>query len=502
MLLITAIAWGMNSYAQAQETPVQESAAPVAENLTAQIDTLIQANHLGPWAPLSSDSEFLRRLYLDLLGRIPSVTEARAFLADSSPEKRNALVDALLQSPEHSRRMATVLDIMMMERRSDKAVPTPEWRQYLFTSYHSGKPFTQLAAEILGANGVDPAQRPQAKFYLDRDAEPNLVTRDVGRIFFGMDLQCAQCHNHPLIDSYYQSDYYGIFAFVSRNFEFTQEDQNKRIVLAEKAEGEVDFKSVFTGDIGRTLPQLPGETELTEPSFPPGEEYEVKPADKVIPVPKYSRRAKFAELVATGTNRAFRRNIANRTWAFMMGRGLVNPVDLHHLDNLATHPELLDLLSDTLANRNFDLKSLISDIVRTEAYQRSFQMPEDLMMAVDPVLAQLPQREAQVQELTNTVKEATAAQTAAQEALAPAFKTATEKAQEALTARSAATETRKAFDTAMAAVTEAMTMAAAKQDVLATVKAAADQAQAAVQKLPNEPELAQAAEKFVARATQ
>ncbi|MEX0727825.1 MAG: DUF1549 domain-containing protein [Planctomycetaceae bacterium] len=496
LMLATAVSWGMASSVAAQATP-----AP-AESLTAPIDALINANHLGPAAPPASDADFLRRLYLDLLGRVPSVTEARAFLADTSPEKRNSLVDTLMQSPEHSRRMATVLDIMLMERRGDKAVPTPEWRQYLFASYQSGKPYHQLAAEILGANGIDPAQRAQAKFYLDRDAEPNLITRDVGRVFFGMDLQCAQCHNHPLIDSYYQSDYYGLFAFVSRNFEFTQEDQNKRIVLAEKADGEVDFKSVFTGDYGRTLPKLPGDPELTEPSFPPGEEYEVKPADKVIPVPKYSRRAKFAELVAAGTNRAFQRNIANRTWAFMMGRGLVNPVDLHHLDNLATHPELLDLLSDTLAARNFDLRSLIRDIAKTQAYQRSFQMPEDLMMQIDPVLAQLPQVEANVQMIAETVKQATAAQTAAQEALSPAFKTATEKAQEALNSRAAAVESRKAVDTATAAVSEAKTMVTVKQDVFNAVKAAADQAQAAVQKLPNEPELAQAAEKFVARAAQ
>ncbi|MFN0197449.1 MAG: DUF1549 domain-containing protein [Planctomycetaceae bacterium] len=494
--LVVAIAWGVPSSARAQET------APVTDNLSARIDELIAANRIGPLAPPASDAEFIRRLYLDLVGRVPSITEVRTFLADATPEKRNILIDQLISSPEHARRMSIFLDISMMERRGDTNVPTAEWRQYLFTSYQSGKPFHQMAAEILGANGIDPAQRGQAKFYLDRESEPNLITRDVGRVFFGIDLQCAQCHNHPLIESYHQTDYYGLFAFVSRNFPFAQEDQNKRIVLAERAEGEVDFKSVFTGDIGRTLPRLPGDVEVAEPSFPPGEEYEVKPADKVIPVPKYSRRAKFAQLVAEGKNRAFQRNISNRIWGFMMGRGLINPVDLHHLDNLSTHPDLSTLLADELAKRNFDVRSLIRDIARTQAYQRAFQMPADSLLQIEPVIAQLPQIEAKVQEVNQLVAQSVQGMEAAQAAFNPVFKTATDKAQEALNARAAASETRKAVDAALAAVAEVKTQLTAKQDVHVSVKAAADQALAAVQKLPNEPELAQAAEKFNARAAQ
>lgn len=501
LMLAIGVMLGVASAAIAQETPAQDATAS-ADNLTSQIDALVNANHMGPVAPQSTDAEFLRRTYLDLIGRVPSVAESRAFLADESPEKRSALIDALLQSPVHARRMAIVLDIMMMERRGGKHVPDAEWRQYLFTSYQSGKPYNQLAAEILGADGVDPAHRAPAKFYLDREAEPNLVTRDVGRVFFGMDFQCAQCHNHPLIFSYLQSDYYGIYAFVSRNYLFTQEDKDKRVVLAEKADGEVDFKSVFTGDIGRTLPKLPGGQELVEPSYPPGEEYEIAPADKVLPKPKYSRRAKFAELISAGQNRAFQRNIANRIWTFLMGRGLVDPVDLHHLDNLATHPELLDLLSDTLVARNYDIKSLIRDIAKTQAYQRSFQMPDDLMMQAEPIIAKLSEVEAKVAELQEASSQASSAQSTAESALTPAFDAATEKAQEALNARAAAAETRKAFDAASAAVNDAKNAVAAKEDVLTTVKAAADQSQAAVQKLPEDKELAAAAEKFVARATQ
>src|SRR5207244_10957081 len=97
---------------------------------------------------------------------------------------------------------------------------------------------------------------------LDRDAEPNAVTRDIGRLAFGMDLQCCQCHDHPLIDDYYQNDYYGLFAFVHRTGLFT-DPKSKAIQLTEKAEGEASFKSVFTGaGSDRAVPRLPKGAEI------------------------------------------------------------------------------------------------------------------------------------------------------------------------------------------------------------------------------------------------
>src|SRR5688572_33474647 len=99
---------------------------------------------------------------------------------------------------------------------------------------------------MVAADGADASLRPAARFVLDRDAEPNLVTRDIGRLVFGMDLQCCQCHDHPLIDDYYQDDYYGLFAFVQRTSLFT-DAKTKVVQLGEIADGEASFKSVFTG---------------------------------------------------------------------------------------------------------------------------------------------------------------------------------------------------------------------------------------------------------------
>ena len=141
----------------------------------------------------------------------------------------------------------------------------------------------------------------------------------MGRIFFGRDLQCTQRHDHPIINSYFQADYHGLLAFLNRGALFT-DPKDKKVYFAEKAEGDVAFRSVFDPDAkGDTRPRLPGGLQLAEPTFAAGEEYTVKPADGVRPVPKYSRRAKLAEEATSGANRAFNENIANRLWRSCWG---------------------------------------------------------------------------------------------------------------------------------------------------------------------------------------
>lgn len=418
-----------------------------AEPLHARVDRIIDATRIGPQAGLCSDEVFLRRVYLDFTGVIPPAEEARAFLADSSPDKRTKLVDRLLGSPEYVRHMTDVFSVMLMERRSDP----DNWRAYLTSSFEQNRPWNRMAAEILGADGVDPEGQGPVNYYIARGVEPNLMTREVGRMFFGMDLECAQCHNHPLIDDYLQRDYYGIFAFLSRTYQFTVD--KKPPVLAEKAEGDANFESVFTGIKGSTLPRLPGEGELNEPSFKKGEEYKVKPDPKqknVRPVPSYSRRARLSELAARGENLAFRRNIANRLWAQMMGRGLVHPPDLHHSDNPPSHPELLDLLAGEFAAMKFDIRAFLRELALTKVYQRSVALPANLTeqaKTMAPRLTELGSEQARLEaqgaamdkqveaaeterefvraeliELDDESKKATAAVASAKKAMAPLVK--------------------------------------------------------------------------------
>jgi hypothetical protein len=320
----------------------------------------------------ASDAEFLRRIYLDLTGTIPSASEARVFLNDRSPGKRTALIDRLLAGPEYARHLAVVFDVALMERLPDKHVPHGEWLEYLRSSFAANKPWDLLAREILSSDGVDPKTRPAAKFILDRDAEPNVLTRDISRLFLGTNLQCCQCHDHPRIDDYKQAHYYGLLAFLNRTSLLV--DQNlKKAVLSEKADGEVTYQSVF--DPAKTTkssgPRVPDGPPLKEPTLEKGKEYVVAPTPKTHAVPRYSRRALLGPTLARADNEAFKRNIANRLWALMMGRGLVHPLDLDHSTNPPSHPELLKLLADDIAARKFDMRGFLRELALSQAYQRS-----------------------------------------------------------------------------------------------------------------------------------
>jgi len=360
---------------------VPSAGLSAAEPLHVEVDRLVAESPLGLVSEPSGDGEFLRRLYLAMVGRIPSVEETRSFLNDKSPAKRTAAVDRLLGSASYVRRMTNVLDVMLSERRGDSEVKRGEWEAFLKKSIESNKPWNVLAAEILGADAVDPKQRGPAKFLMDRGVEVNQMTREVGRMFFGVDLQCAQCHNHPVIDDYLQKDYYGIYAFLNRTYLF-KPDKKKPGVLAERPSGGVAFKSVFTGDAGVSRPRLLDERQLDEPAIASGQEYKVKPDKKkknLRPVPTYSRREQLARLVRDGNNRYFARNMANRLWAVVMGRGLVEPVDLHHSDNPPSHPELLRLLTDRFIETKYDIRGFIRELVLTRTFARGSSLPSDLV---------------------------------------------------------------------------------------------------------------------------
>ena len=353
--------------------------ATAAEPLHARIDRFITAGQTGDEkqvSPQANDAEFLRRVYLDLAGTIPTPDEVKTFLADSDAKKREKLIDKLLASPGYARRMAQFFDVVLMERRRDAKVPRAAWEDYLKAAFTENRPYDVFTRELLSADGVDPKTRPAAKFYLDRDFEPNLVTKDIARVFLGRNLQCAQCHDHPLIDAYKQSEYFGILAFLNRTSLFPNATDAKA-VLAEKADGEVNFVSVFdkAKKQNTTLPRVMAGKSFDEPKLEKGKEYKVAPAKDVRPVPAYSRREQLAAAMTSADNPVFARAGANRLWALMLGRGIVNPVDLDHAANPPSHPELLDLLAKEFASHKFDVKWLLREIALSQTYQRSSELP-------------------------------------------------------------------------------------------------------------------------------
>jgi hypothetical protein len=347
-----------------------------AQSLHERIDAAIRAGYAGPVAAPTSDVEFLRRITLDFTGVIPSIQETRQFLADKSADKRTKLVDKVLASPDFPRRMQEFFHIMFEERRTNPDSPLAAWEEYLLKSFADNKPFDQLVREILSADPDDPQLKPAARFYFDRGGDLDAITKDVGRLFLGRDIECSRCHDHPTVKDYKQADYYGLYAFLNRSFVFKK---GKEAILAEKARsGKVDFESVFTMVKMQTGPHLPGGKDVEEPTFAKGQEYYVAPDPKKGEPgkPKYRPRAVLAtKLTETARSSPFVRNSANRLWFMLMGRGVVHPLDQHHSGNPPSNAKLLDVLAEGLVACKFDVRAFFKEIALSGAYQRSSLLP-------------------------------------------------------------------------------------------------------------------------------
>jgi hypothetical protein len=355
----------------ATEVQPTNEAAPLHELIDAHIRAACEGK--SPVAPFASDAEFVRRAYLDLNGVIPEAAAALDFIESSEPEKRAKLVEALVSGDAFAKWMAVVFDVMLMERRPDNHVSTSQWRVYLADSFAGNKPLDVLVREILSADGTDPVLRPAAKFYLDRNVERDTLVRDIGRLLLGADLQCAQCHDHPTIGDFRHEHYHGLAVFVAGSSVFREPDG--RTVLQEAPLREVSFASVFSPDAPRTTgPRLMEGAVMDVPEFGEEEAYLEKPSANARAVPKFSLRALLAETLPRSDE--FTRNMANRLWAMMMGRGLVHPLDMHHAENAPALPELLDLVSARLASAKFNVREFLRELALSETYQRSSTVPE------------------------------------------------------------------------------------------------------------------------------
>lgn len=374
--------------------------------LSQRIDQLVAArkdNAKFAAAP-ASDAEFVRRIYLDLTGVIPTAAETRAFLADKSPERRAKLIDKLLASDGYVRHMQVTFDVLLLDRRPDKLVKRGDWLEFLRATFAENKPYDQFIAAMLSADGSDVKNRGPAAFLLNRDAEPHQATKDISRLFLGMNLQCAQCHDHPLVDAYKQDYYYGIYAFLNRTMVFADK-ATKVSILAEKAEGDVTFQSVFVKVTRSTPPRMPDGKPLEEPKFPKGQEY-VKPfkaGEK--PEPKFSRRVHLAKELIDSPR--FRRAAANRLWYMMLGRGIVHPVDYDHPANPPSHPELLTLLGDEFAAMKYDMKAFLKQIALSQTYQRSSELPKGVKDVPPDMFAVYPLRPLTPEQLARSMMQAT-----------------------------------------------------------------------------------------------
>lgn len=343
-------------------------------SLHEKIDAIIDAKNKGRVVSAQSDDyEFVRRVYLDFAGRIPTVSEVDLFVANKAADKRRLLIEQLVNSPAYAKQMANTFHIHFMERLGDNN----EWLKYLEESFRKNKGWNVMAREILRGVGSKDEVKGSSFFYSKRlenygqnPVDYSALTRDVGRLFLGKDLRCAECHDHLFVEEYKQADFKGLFAF----FQNTYLSDAKAGVVSEKMTSKkLEFMSVFKKEKKEIAPKIPGMAEVSIPEFKKGEEFLVPPdpKKKIQGVPKFSPLEKLSEQLPTASNPDFAKNIVNRIWFIMIGRGLVHPLDLHHAGNPPSHPELLALLAKEFNDHNYDIKWLLTELANTRVYQRS-----------------------------------------------------------------------------------------------------------------------------------
>jgi hypothetical protein len=353
--------------------------------LHVRIDRLI-AEKFADQTPATrcDDATFLRRATLDFAGRIPTSGETRQFLSDAAPDKRAKVIDQFLAAPAYARRMENLFHVMLMERRGDN----PEWSNFLQSGFEENRPWNDMAKAILAPKEDVESLRGGAFFYTKRlekygenPTDYSGLTRDVGRMFLGVDLQCAECHDHLFVEDYKQIDFQGLY-FVYKNLGIRSDKfpAVKQTAMTEKLE----FISVFDPTQRQTGPRVPFGKEFSIPPGLPKPEPAKKKGKEQPIVSSFDPLSLLAGEIASEGNEQFNKNIVNRLWFIMMGRGLVMPLDLFHSENPPSHPKLLDLLAKEFVAHKYDIQWFLRELALTETYQRDSQWPRGQKEAPKP----------------------------------------------------------------------------------------------------------------------
>ncbi|HSQ58443.1 MAG TPA: DUF1549 domain-containing protein [Gemmata sp.] len=306
-------------------------------------------------SPLCDDAEFLRRLYLDAIGTLPTPDEVRAFLADRDPKKRAKAIDKVLDRGEFTDWWALKWgDLLRINRTALQEKGMWSFHNWVRAQVRDNKPMDQFVRDVVTAEGSTFIDGPANFFKIGRNSDEWAET--TSQLFLGIRVGCAKCHHHPF-EKWSQDDYYGLSAFFARIG--TKRSQEFGIFGAEtviyiKAAGEVSHPRKRM--VMKPMP-LDGDAKVS---------YE----------DEFDRRKKLADWLVAPTNRMFARNLANRFWGYTMGRGLVEPLDDMRATNPASNPELLDALADEVVQSKFDLKHLLRTIFNSRAYQLSAEIAD------------------------------------------------------------------------------------------------------------------------------
>jgi hypothetical protein len=299
---------------------------------------------------LCSDTDFVRRVYLDVIGRLPTIEEQDAFFADQSPERRQQLIDQLLARPEYARFWALKwADLLHLQKGDLKEAGVHKLYNWLVDVFEKNTPLDQFAREILTGQGST-YDHPATNYYRAFD-DPMEAAETTAQLFLGSRIQCAKCHNHPF-ENWTQDNFYGLSAFFSRVGRKPGLRVEEEIVYV-KRDGEV--RQPRTGQLMK--PWLPAAGILDGATI-------------------VDRRAALADWLTKTENPFFARVMVNRIWAEVIGRGIVEPVDDFRQSNPPSNPALLDKLAEDFAQHGYDQKHILRTILSSRTYQLSSDATE------------------------------------------------------------------------------------------------------------------------------
>ncbi|HEV3437262.1 MAG TPA: DUF1549 and DUF1553 domain-containing protein [Gemmata sp.] len=333
--------------------PSTKDATAIAKLIDDEVLRKLTEAKLSPSA-ICSDVEFLRRAYLDITGAVPSAEKAKVFIDSNDTDKRAKLLDELLADPNYGRRMADIWTAKLFPRDSgNRLVQREPLHKWFEEEFNKNVSWNQLVTSLITATGeVD--TNPEVTYYLANRSIDKL-TDTVGQHFLGIQIQCAQCHNHPFT-TWKQTEYWGMATFFSKVKADVPKNANK---------GGDNTKLGVTEGPGKTKQKdfLPESAKTVPAKFLGGPEPKLSANEPYRPV--------LAKWLTSAENPYFSRSLVNRTWAHLLGHGFVNPVDDMLPENEPSHPALLDALAYHIGTTGFDLKYLIKAICLSQTYQRS-----------------------------------------------------------------------------------------------------------------------------------
>jgi YD repeat-containing protein len=312
---------------------------------------------------LSEDYEFVRRAYLDCIGRMPTADESKAFLADKDAKKREKLIDALVDMPEFADFWALKwADVLRSSRKTIQVKGSYGMQAWLRGKFLKNEPMDAIVQEIITANGNTYTNPPANYYRIAKD--PTALAETTAQLFLGVRMQCAKCHNHPF-ERWSQDDYYGMAAW------FARVKTKPEPTIGTKAPGAAPTAEVvFTAREGEVNQLRTG--KQMKPRYLGGMggviDADVKAGE--------DRRSVLATWLTSPGNPFFAKSVANRVWFHLMGKGIVDPVDDFRDSNPSCNDELLDALAKDFAANKFDMKRLVKTIMKSRTYQLSAQ-PND-----------------------------------------------------------------------------------------------------------------------------